>query len=118
MPSDFRIGGVHQQAPDSDSSLLHMVLAADHERHQLLAETDTTTDADRLGQIHARLIDIDAYSGEARTASILAGLVLDQAAVGDNQTPVLNKLICASKPMTVLLCLEQMARANRPCRKF
>ena len=80
VPADFRIGGVDQEAPASDISLLDTVLAADHERHQLLAEADTATDADRLGKIHARLIDIDAYSGEARAASILAGLGFDQAA--------------------------------------
>ena len=80
VPADFRIGGVDQEAPASDISLLDTVLAADHERHQLLAEADTATGADRLGQIHARLIDIDAYSGEARAASILAGLGFDQAA--------------------------------------
>ena len=80
VPADFRIGGVDQEAPATDISLLDTVLAADHERHQLLAEADTATDADRLGQIHARLIDIDAYSGEARAASILAGLGFDQAA--------------------------------------
>ena len=80
VPADFRIGGVDQEAPASDISLLDTVLAADHERHQLLAEADTATDADRLGQIHARLIDIDAYSGEARAASILAGLGFNQAA--------------------------------------
>ena len=80
VPADFRIGGVDQEAPASDISLLDTVLAADHERHQLLAEANTATDADRLGQIHARLIDVDAYSGEARAASILAGLGFDQAA--------------------------------------
>ena len=56
------------------------MLAADHERHQLLAEADYVTDANRLGQIHARLLDIDAYRGEVRAASILAGLGFDQAA--------------------------------------
>ncbi|MDA0332455.1 MAG: ABC-F family ATP-binding cassette domain-containing protein [Proteobacteria bacterium] len=80
VPAEFRIGGVDQEAPASDVSLLDTVLAADHERHQLLAEAETATDADRLGQIHARLIDIDAYSGEARAASILSGLGFDQAA--------------------------------------
>ncbi len=80
VPAEFRIGGVDQEAPASNISLLDTVLAADHERHQLLAEADTATDADRLGQIHARLIDIDAYSGEARAASILSGLGFDQAA--------------------------------------
>ena len=80
VPTEFRIGGVDQEAPASNISLLDTVLIADHERHQLLAEADTATDADRLGQIHARLIDIDAYSGEARAASILSGLGFDQAA--------------------------------------
>ena len=73
VPAEFRIGGVDQEAPASDISLLDMVLAADHERHQLLAEADTATDADRLGQIHARLIDIDAYSGEARALVFCLG---------------------------------------------
>ena len=80
VPSDFRIGGVDQEAPASDISLLDTVLAADLERHQLLREAETATDADRIGQIHARLVDIDAYSGEARAASILAGLGFDQTA--------------------------------------
>ena len=80
VPAEYRIGGVDQEAPASDISLLDTVLAADHERHQLLAEAETATDADRLGQIHARLIDIDAYSGEARAANILSGLGFDQAA--------------------------------------
>ena len=80
VPSDFRVGGVDQEAPASDISLLDMVLAADLERDQLLREADTATDADRIGQIHARLVDIDAYSGEARAASILAGLGFDQTA--------------------------------------
>ena len=63
MPSEFSVGGVDQKAPASDISLLETVLAADHERHRLLTEADTSTDADRLGQIHVRLIDINAYNG-------------------------------------------------------
>ena len=80
MPRGFRVGGVDQEAPASDISLLDTVLAADHERNQLLIEADTATCSDRLGQIHARLADIDAYSGEARAASILSGLGFDQLA--------------------------------------
>ncbi len=80
LPAEFRIGGVDQEAPASDVSLLNTVLASDHERCKLLAESDTATDADRLGQIHARLIDIDAYSGEARAANILSGLGFDRVA--------------------------------------
>ena len=80
LPSGFRVGGVDQEAPASDLSLLETVLAADHERSQLIADADIVTDADRLGQIHARLVDIDAYSAEARAASILAGLGFDRHA--------------------------------------
>ncbi|WMS41759.1 ABC-F family ATP-binding cassette domain-containing protein [Acuticoccus sp. MNP-M23] len=75
-----RIGRVTQEAPGSDASLIDTVLAADTERAALLAEADTATDPNRIGEIHTRLADIDAYSAEARAASILAGLGFDDAA--------------------------------------
>jgi ATP-binding cassette subfamily F protein 3 len=56
------------------------VLAADTERAALMAESETATDAARIGEIHSRLADIDAWSAEARAASILAGLGFDAAA--------------------------------------
>ncbi|MDA0358686.1 MAG: ABC-F family ATP-binding cassette domain-containing protein [Proteobacteria bacterium] len=73
-PQQFSIGGVDQEAPASDISLLDTVLAADGERARLLAEADTATDPGRIADIYARLADIDAYSAEARAASILSGL--------------------------------------------
>ncbi|MBL6775309.1 MAG: ABC-F family ATP-binding cassette domain-containing protein [Candidatus Puniceispirillum sp.] len=73
-PQQFSIGGVDQEAPASNISLLETVLAADGERARLLAEADTATDPDRIADIYARLGDIDAYSAEARAASILSGL--------------------------------------------
>ena len=73
-PSGWRIGSVAQEAPSSDVSLLDTVLEADRERIALLAEAETETDGHRLGDIHARLDAIDAYSAPARAASILAGL--------------------------------------------
>ena len=79
-PSHYRVGGVDQEAPASDTSLLDTVLAADVERASLLAEAETATDPDRICDIYARLGDIDAYSAEARAASILAGLGFDAAA--------------------------------------
>ena len=45
-----------------------------------MAEAETATDAHRIGEIHARLADIDAHSAEARAASILNGLGFDAAA--------------------------------------
>ncbi|MEM8662792.1 MAG: ABC-F family ATP-binding cassette domain-containing protein, partial [Pseudomonadota bacterium] len=66
-----------QEAPVTDASLIETVLAADTERAALLAEADTATDPMRIGEIHTRLADIDAYAAEARAASILSGLGFD-----------------------------------------
>ena len=74
VPSYFRIGGVEQEAPASQDSLLDTVLAADEERSSLLAEAETAQDATRIADIYQRLGDIDAYSAEARASAILAGL--------------------------------------------
>jgi ATP-binding cassette, subfamily F, member 3 len=74
LPSSARVGAVAQEAPAGPRSLLDTVLAADTERATLLAEAEHASDAHRLGDIHARLAAIDAYSAPARAASILAGL--------------------------------------------
>jgi len=74
MPAKARIGGVAQEVPGSEVSLIDTVLAADTERAELLAESETATDGVRIGTIQARLADIDAWSAEARAASILRGL--------------------------------------------
>lgn len=79
-PSHYRVGGVDQEAPASNISLVDTVLAADFERAALLAEAETADDTVRIADIHARLLDIDAYSAEARAATILAGLGFDAAA--------------------------------------
>ncbi len=74
LPSRARIGGVAQEAPGTDRSVLDTVLDADTERAALLAESDTATDAHRIAEIQTRLADIDAWSAEARAATILRGL--------------------------------------------
>ncbi|WP_299545843.1 ABC-F family ATP-binding cassette domain-containing protein [uncultured Tateyamaria sp.] len=75
LPSGARIGGVAQEVPASDTSLLDTVLAADTERAALL--TEETDDATRIAEIQTRLADIDAWSAEARAATILKGLGFD-----------------------------------------
>ncbi len=80
VPKRARIGGVAQEAPASGVSLIDTVLAADTERAALVAEAEVATDAHRIGEIHARLADIDAHSAEARAAAILDGLGFDAAA--------------------------------------
>ena len=78
LPTRARIGGVAQEAPATQDSLLDTVLAADTERAALLSEQ--TEDPARIAEIQMRLADIDAWSAEARAASILKGLGFDEAA--------------------------------------
>ena len=77
LPQRARIGGVAQEVPSSDTSLLDTVLAADTERAALMAEADTAHDPHRIAEIQHRLADIDAWSAEGRAASILKGLGFD-----------------------------------------
>ncbi|EBA16202.1 ABC transporter, ATP-binding protein [Roseobacter sp. SK209-2-6] len=80
LPSRAKIGGIAQEAPASDVSLLDTVLAADTERAALMAEADSTTDPSRIAEVQTRLADIDAWSAESRAASILKGLGFDEEA--------------------------------------
>ncbi len=75
-----RIGQVAQEAPGTEQSLVEVVLEADKERTDLLAEAETATDPDRIAEIHVRLADIESHSAEARAAAILSGLGFDAAA--------------------------------------
>ena len=80
LPKNTRIGQVAQEAPGTEEPLIEIVLKADLERAALLAEEKTTTDANRIADIHMRLADIDAHSAESRAATILAGLGFDDEA--------------------------------------
>ena len=80
LPSRARIGGVAQEVPSSDTSLIETVLQADTERNALLAEAETATDPARIAEIQARLADIGAWSAEARASAILRGLGFDAEA--------------------------------------
>ncbi|MEW2917057.1 ABC-F family ATP-binding cassette domain-containing protein [Ruegeria sp. ANG10] len=84
LPKRARIGGVAQEVPSSDVSLINTVLAADTERSALMAEADSAEDPARIAEIQTRLADIDAWSAEARAASILKGLGFDD---GDQLRP-------------------------------
>ena len=76
LPARARIGGVAQEAPGSDLSLLDTVLAADTERAALLAEAEagSAIDPSRIAEVQTRLADIDAWGAPARAAAILKGL--------------------------------------------
>jgi ATP-binding cassette subfamily F protein 3 len=78
MPKRTRLGYIAQEAPNGQVSPFDTVLNADVERMELLAESETCTDPNRLGDIHDRLLAIDAYSAPARAARILIGLGFDE----------------------------------------
>lgn len=74
MSKGWKIGGVSQEVPGNEVSLIDTVLRADTEREALLAEAETATDPGRISEVQTRLSDIDAWSAEARAATILRGL--------------------------------------------
>jgi ATP-binding cassette subfamily F protein 3 len=80
LPARARIGGVAQEVPSSETSLLDTVLEADTERASLLAEAEAAHDPARIAEIQTRLADIDAWSAEARASAILRGLGFDAEA--------------------------------------
>ncbi|MEO6218316.1 MAG: ABC-F family ATP-binding cassette domain-containing protein, partial [Sphingomonas sp.] len=82
MPRKTRIGYLKQEAPSGNSTPIETVLDADTERAALLAEAETCHDPDRVGELHDRLIAIDAYTAEARAARILVGLGFDEEMQG------------------------------------
>jgi ATP-binding cassette subfamily F protein 3 len=82
LPSRARIGRLAQEAPDGPQCLLDVVLAADTERAQLLAEAETEHDPHRIAEIQTRLADIGAHAAPARAAEILAGLGFSHAEQG------------------------------------
>ena len=73
LPKAARIASVDQEHPATPVTLLDTVLAADTEREALNAELETAA-PERMGDIYARLIEIDADRAPARAAEILSGL--------------------------------------------
>ncbi|KQM18068.1 glycosyl transferase family 1 [Sphingomonas sp. Leaf24] len=78
MPRGSRLGYVAQEAPAGQATPFETVLEADVERARLMHDAETVTDPDRLGDIHERLLAIDAYGAPARAARILVGLGFDE----------------------------------------
>ncbi|MFM5949344.1 MAG: ABC-F family ATP-binding cassette domain-containing protein [Novosphingobium sp.] len=79
MPKRTRLGYIAQEAPSGEITPFEAVLAADVERTALLEEAEHCVDPDRLGDVHERLLAIDAYSAPSRAAIILTGLGFDEA---------------------------------------
>ena len=79
MPRRARVGYIAQEAPSGDITPFDAVLAGDVERAHLLEQAETCTDMNLLGDIHERLLAIDAYAAPSRAAIILTGLGFDEA---------------------------------------
>ncbi len=73
LPKAARLGSVDQEHPATAVSLLDTILAADIDREALHTELETA-EPERMGEIYARLIEIDADRAPARAAEILNGL--------------------------------------------
>ena len=78
MPRRARVGYIAQEAPSGDITPFDAVLAGDVERSHLLEQAETCTDMNLLGDIHERLLAIDAYAAPSRAAIILTGLGFDE----------------------------------------
>ena len=78
LPKRARIGSVDQEPPATPVTLLDTVLEADVERHVLMASLETA-DPEHLGEIYARLSEIDADRAPSRAAEILGGLGFSNA---------------------------------------
>ena len=77
VPKDYKVGGVDQEAPSSENSLLDTVLISDKERNSLLKEAENAVDPTRITEIQNRLADINSHTAESRASTILAGLGFD-----------------------------------------
>jgi len=80
MPRGSRLGYIAQEAPHGTATPFETVLAADIERAALMHESETSHDPDRLGEVHDRLMAIDAYTAPSRAAQILVGLGFSEEA--------------------------------------
>jgi ATP-binding cassette, subfamily F, member 3 len=73
LPKSARIGSVDQEHPATPVSLLDTVLAADSERERLQTAL-ASAEPEQMGEIYARLNEIDADGAPARASEILNGL--------------------------------------------
>ncbi|MHB8530006.1 MAG: ABC-F family ATP-binding cassette domain-containing protein [Caulobacteraceae bacterium] len=78
LPKRARLGTVDQEHPASPVPLLETVLAGDLERAALTSELRTAP-PEKLGDIYARLTEIEADRAPSRAAEILAGLGFSSA---------------------------------------
>ena len=74
MTEKHKFGMVRQDIPDTDTPIIDIVVQADEELAALFKATETETDPYKIGEIYARIIELDGYSAPSRAAILLTGL--------------------------------------------
>jgi ATP-binding cassette subfamily F protein 3 len=77
LPANWRLGAVAQETPALPTPAIEYVLDGDTELRAVehsLAMAEAAGDGHRVGDLHARLQEIDGYGARARAASLLSGL--------------------------------------------
>ena len=74
MTNKHKLAMVRQDMPEVDTPLIDLVVQANAELAQLLADAETETDPYKISEIHERLMEMDAYSAPSRAAVLLTGL--------------------------------------------
>ena len=67
-------GMVRQDIPVTDTPIIDIVIHAHEELSALLQAAETETDPYKIGDIHMRLAELDAYTAPSRAAILLTGL--------------------------------------------
>ena len=67
-------GMVRQDIEDTDKPIIDMVVDAHEEMAELKRQAETETDPYKIGDIYARLGELDAYAAPAKAAILLNGL--------------------------------------------
>lgn len=88
IPAHWVVAHVAQETPALSYAALEFVLDGDEELRAVesaLAEAEANHQGERVGELHARLGEIEGYSAKARAAELLSGLGFTPA---DLQRPV------------------------------
>ena len=88
MPPGWRIGWVAQETPALALAAIEYALDGDTELRAIerdLATAESQHDGHRVGELHARMQEIDGYAARSRAAALLSGLGFQDA---DFERPV------------------------------
>ena len=78
MAVEQRLGMVRQDIPETDTSLIDLVLEANEDMAALWKATETETDPNKIAEIYEQLAAMDAYSASAKASRLLSGLGFEE----------------------------------------